>query len=310
MTTGTRGAPTDAGDAPTGAGGAAAAPAGDGPNPPAGAAGSAADPEPLTVWEGEEVAALRRAWEVPALEIRARTGSTNDGARALAEAGAAAGTVVLADAQSAGRGRRGRTWTDAPGRSVLLSMVWRPAGPAPGAAPLRAGLAVAEALAELGVADVSVKWPNDVLARGRKLAGVLCEGAVGGAAPYLVVGVGINVLQGADELPRELAATATSVALAAGAGVSRRAVATAVVRGLLAAAPRATDPLSAAELAALGARDALAGRPVAVDDVPAGVAEGVAADGALRVRRGAGPAILVRHGTVRPLEATNGEAAR
>ncbi|MEX0890642.1 MAG: biotin--[acetyl-CoA-carboxylase] ligase [Gemmatimonadota bacterium] len=265
---------------------------------------------PLERWEEQAVAALRAAWGIPHLVVRARTASTNDDARALAEAGAAPGTVVLADSQSAGRGRRGRAWSDLPAQSVLLSMVWRPTGSAPAAAPLRAGLAVAQAVEGVtdGRASVQVKWPNDVLLGGRKLAGILCESVLGGPAPFVIVGVGLNVLQEPGSWQGPLAGTATSLRAELGSAPPRGMVAGALVRLLAGAAAHATDPLEAAERADLAARDALLDRPVSVDGTPLGNAAGIAPDGALRVRRPDGGHTLVRHGVVRPLD--DAEAAR
>ena len=265
---------------------------------------------PLERWEDEAVAALCAAWDIPHLVVRARTASTNDDARALAEAGAAPGTVVLADSQSAGRGRRGRSWSDVPGQSVLLSMIWRPTGGAPAAAPLRAGLAVARAVERVteGRVLVRVKWPNDLLAGGRKLAGVLCESVLGGPAPFLIVGVGLNVIQEPGAWQGPLAGAATSLRAESGSAPDRRTVAAELVRLLAGAASRATDPLDAAERADLAARDALLHVPVTVDGTPLGTAAGVAPDGALRVRRPDGGHTLVRHGVVRPLD--DAEVAR
>lgn len=127
-----------------------------------------------------------------------RVASTSDEAMRLAAAGAPEGTLVWAKEQAAGRGRRGRSWVSPPG-NLYLSLLLRPAGPAADAAQLgfAAALAVAEAVESLApaAAPLTCKWPNDVLMRGRKLAGILLElqSAPAGGLAWLIVGVGINI---------------------------------------------------------------------------------------------------------------------
>ncbi|MFN8586494.1 MAG: biotin--[acetyl-CoA-carboxylase] ligase [Candidatus Eisenbacteria bacterium] len=165
------------------------------------------------------VATLRARRLGHALIVRDATGSTNDDAFDALCDGAGDGVVVVADAQTKGRGRAGRTWTHAPGRALALSTALhlgcdvRQAG----LVPLAAGLAAATAAARCGVQHARLKWPNDVLVHGRKLAGVLCElrrAPQGG--DVVVIGVGVNVRTRRDEFPAELQGTATSVALERG----------------------------------------------------------------------------------------------
>jgi BirA family transcriptional regulator, biotin operon repressor / biotin---[acetyl-CoA-carboxylase] ligase len=139
------------------------------------------------------------------------TGSTNADLLAEAQAGAGEGLVLVAEAQTAGRGRMGRRWISPPRRALTFSVLLRPAVPAGllGWVPLLAGVAVASALEHTAGVDARLKWPNDVLADGAKLAGILAE-RWGGA---IVVGAGINVLQQRDELP---VPTATSLLMARG----------------------------------------------------------------------------------------------
>ena len=123
--------------------------------------------------------------------------STNEEARRLAAAGAAAGTVVWAKRQTAGRGRRGRSWISEPG-NLFTSLILRPHVPPARAAELTfvASLAVAQAVAGfLPGRIICTKWPNDVLVDGGKIAGILIESAAGtsGKVDWLVVGIGINV---------------------------------------------------------------------------------------------------------------------
>ncbi len=143
----------------------------------------------------------------PRLHLRETT-STNDRARALAAGGAPHGTLVTAGAQSAGRGRQGRTWAAPPGRALLLSLLLRDYDPL---LPLRAGLAVADIAGDAA----RVKWPNDVLVDGRKLAGVLVE-----ARPrdgWAVLGIGVNVAVDPAELPPDVRARAATLGRPPGA---------------------------------------------------------------------------------------------
>jgi BirA family biotin operon repressor/biotin-[acetyl-CoA-carboxylase] ligase len=125
----------------------------------------------------------------------ASVGSTNDEAKTLARAGAPSGTVVWADEQTAGRGRRGRVWRSPPG-NLYLSLIARPDCAPAQAAQLgfAAALALGDAIAGLGLSP-SYKWPNDVLLNGRKLAGILLESEMtaGGGLDFVVIGVGVNV---------------------------------------------------------------------------------------------------------------------
>ena len=136
-------------------------------------------------------------------------GSTNDRALAWAEGGAEEGCLVLADAQSAGRGRLGRTWASPPGAGIYASLVLRPPPHAVGLLTMAAGLGVSEGIAAATGLDTHVKWPNDVCAPGRvprKLAGLLAEaGSAGDRVLHVVLGIGINVLPAAyppDVAPR------------------------------------------------------------------------------------------------------------
>lgn len=138
----------------------------------------------------------------------------------LAADGAPDGTVVVADEQRAGRGRRGRVWRAAPGEGLLLSILLRPRL-APHLWPtlsLTAAVAVAEALDGAAALAVRLKWPNDVMSRGRKLAGILLESRPS-TEPVVVVGIGLNV--GQREFPADLAGLATSVAIETGRPADR-----------------------------------------------------------------------------------------
>lgn len=130
------------------------------------------------------------------LTVHDQLDSTNTELLRQAAAGAPSGSACLADCQTAGRGRRGRIWVSPPGVNLYLSLLWRyPLPPAAlGGTSLALGAVIAAALQTVGITDLSLKWPNDVLWRERKLAGLLVE--VGGAPrgpSHLVVGVGLNV---------------------------------------------------------------------------------------------------------------------
>jgi len=155
------------------------------------------------------------------VRVVAETGSTNADLLAAARAGAAEGTVLVAEAQTAARGRMGRRWASPPRAGLTFSVLLRPDGvPAAllGWLPLLAGVAAAASVHAVAAVDATLKWPNDVLVGERKLGGILAERA--GTA--VVVGIGINVWQARADLPPD--AAATSLALAAGAGIVGQAV--------------------------------------------------------------------------------------
>ncbi|HRT04156.1 MAG TPA: biotin--[acetyl-CoA-carboxylase] ligase [Kiritimatiellia bacterium] len=146
----------------------------------------------------------------------AETASTNDVARDWALAGAPDGALVVATHQTRGRGRRERTWDSPAGTGLYASFVLRPDWPADQAPNLAivAGMAAFRALERAGVANLRIKWPNDVLANGKKICGVLVEPRLGaGRIDFAVVGIGINVGQGAGDFPPDLRLPATSCRL-------------------------------------------------------------------------------------------------
>jgi BirA family biotin operon repressor/biotin-[acetyl-CoA-carboxylase] ligase len=174
----------------------------------------------------------------PRLHLRS-VGSTNAKARELADAGAPHGTLVTASEQTAGRGRQGRSWVTPPGTAIAASVIVREFDDL---LPLRAGLAVAD----LAGGAARVKWPNDVLLDGRKVAGILVEAR---APDWAVVGIGVNVVS----VPPEVADIATSL--------GRSDVEEALADLLAALDARVAQP-SSEILAALRERDALLGRRV------------------------------------------------
>lgn len=184
----------------------------------------------------------------PRLHLR-RVDSTNSRARELAGTGSPHGTLVTAEEQTAGRGRHGRRWVAPSGRALVLSLVLREWGRL---LPLAAGVAVAEEAGE----RARVKWPNDVLVDGRKVAGILVEGRP--AEGWMVLGIGVNLAVTSQDLPPELQE------LAGGLGRRPEEVEPAL-SSLLGRLERWLQAPGESVLEALRARDALAGRPVRWD---------------------------------------------
>ena len=216
------------------------------------------------------------------IEYHASLASTQDRARALASTGAGP-SVVVADLQTAGQGTRGRGWHAPAGTSLLASWLFRPSPAEPGLFALLAGVAVARALERLGMSGASLKWPNDVEAGQKKVAGALAHATTDGEGGSLVLGIGVNVHQTQDDFPGELRASATSLALA-GHTVDRLSLLVALSRELDRVAR--SDERSAA-LAEWRARSTVLGREVEVTregrPVVRGVARDIADDGALLV---------------------------
>src|SRR3954453_4386942 len=158
------------------------------------------------------------------------TDSTNARARELAMSGAPDGTLVTATEQSAGRGRQGRTWSAPPRKALLMSAIVRDLTRRDALLPLAVPVAVAEACDKGAGTRCGIKWPNDIWIEGRKLSGILLEGRP--QEGWAVIGVGLNVGTAEDEFPKELRATATSLASASGADPGIEVVLDAVLRSL------------------------------------------------------------------------------
>lgn len=160
--------------------------------------------------------------------------STNARALALAAAGEPEGGLVLAEEQTEGRGRRERSWTSTAHLGIYASLILRPAIPAPRSPllTLMAAVAVADALNEVEALGARIKWPNDALVNGRKIAGVL--GEVRGGDPEIremVVGIGVNVNHASDDFPAAFSASATSVRIEKGVPVDRAPILAAILEG-------------------------------------------------------------------------------
>ena len=201
----------------------------------------------------------------PRIHLRV-TDSTNERARALAARGAPHGALVTASQQTAGRGRQGRSWTVRPGRALLCSLLLRDP---PRLLPLAAGVAVAEVAGE----GALVKWPNDVLIDGRKVAGILVEGRP--QESWAVLGIGLNVALRPDDFPAELRDRAATL------GLDEDAIEPTLGR-LLEALERWLGAAERVVLDAVRARDALLDRPVSWSDGQ-GRGAGIDEDGRLIV---------------------------
>jgi BirA family biotin operon repressor/biotin-[acetyl-CoA-carboxylase] ligase len=178
-----------------------------------------------------EALASRGGPRLPAVEWHDALVSTSDRLKELARSGAPEWTAVLAERQTGGRGREGRTWESPPG-GLYLSVLLRPSGEGARLIPLAAGVAVAEAVAGFGVTG-ELKWPNDVLVSGRKLGGILTEGSSASAGvEWVVLGVGLNVTLDPRSLPEGLRESVTSLAAEGAMGADAVAVAASVLAHL------------------------------------------------------------------------------
>lgn len=167
---------------------------------------------PVTIAEiAASLGANSRRFDIDVLDS---CDSTNAVLLARAETGAPSGSVLIAREQTAGRGRRGRSWFSNPGDSLTFSLLWRfSPGTSPAGLSLAIGLAVVKALAAAGAGGLALKWPNDILNSGRKLGGILVE-LLPGAPNAAVIGIGLN-LRLPDAMPAELRATAAAIDLPA-----------------------------------------------------------------------------------------------
>ena len=230
------------------------------------------------------------------MHVLATTDSTNDLAKRGAREGAVHGATWVAEEQTEGRGRQGRSWVGVRGESLLFSVLARVTCP-PSRLPLialAAGLAVRDAIARAApAAPVLIKWPNDVLVEGRKIAGVLVEAATTGSrVSAVVVGVGINVHT--RQFPEAIAPHATSVALCATNPPERGEILADVLATLDADMHLVVARGLGLLRARLEAADALRGKPVRSDSGDQGIAAGIDDEGRLVVRRADG---LVTHWT-------------
>nr|WP_305042159.1 biotin--[acetyl-CoA-carboxylase] ligase [Geoalkalibacter sp.] len=263
---------------------------------------------PDLVTPGEIQAGLRTCLVGHELVYFSETDSTNIQAQRLGEEGAPDGTVVVADGQSAGKGRLGRRWHSPPGVNLHLSVLLRPAVPPQRAPQLSfvAAVAVARAIREYCGLAADVKWPNDLLLDGRKVAGLLSEmNAESERIHYVVLGLGINVNLEAHQFPEDLRYPATSLKLATGRRWPRAPLARLLLQHL--------DQLYAQFLGEGFAPIARQweelcpwqGRRIEVDrgaDRVQGLFAGIDEQGALLLDEGGGAPLKIYAGDVRPLD--------
>jgi biotin-[acetyl-CoA-carboxylase] ligase BirA-like protein len=224
-------------------------------------------------FDGADEAELARRTGSPRVVLRDEVTSTLDLLHALAAEGAPSGTLVVAEAQTAGRGRQGRHWASPRGGGVWMSVLLRPATPPSGGSlAIRCGLAIVEALTSLApVLGPRLKWPNDIMIAGRKAGGILCEARWSGETlGWVAVGVGLNVHGPVDAALRDVAIALDDVTR----GITRLAVVEAAAPRLIALEAAPAELAPATQLRFLASR-----WPASEQDVA-----GLAPDGALLVR--------------------------
>jgi len=235
-------------------------------------------------------------------------GSTNSYARELAESGAVEGEVVVAESQAQGRGRLGRKWQSPPYANLYFSIVLRPKLP-PAQAPqitLMAAVALADALGSFVPQAVAIKWPNDILVGGRKLAGILTEAACDSERlHYVILGIGVNLNYRFESMPEEIQARATSTAELTGKSTNRESFLIRLIHDL----ERCYGELEASGFGGLAPRweahFGWRGKTVRVellDQRLEGRAQGIDKDGALLIEDSQGGLHRVIAGDVIPLE--------
>jgi len=234
--------------------------------------------------------------------------STNTCARQLAEAGAREGEVVIAEAQTQGRGRLGRRWQSPPFANLYLSLILRPKL-APVHAPqitLMAAVALAETVGSFIAQPATIKWPNDILVGGKKLAGILTEASCDSERlHYVILGIGVNLNFAVGQMPQEIRARATSIGHLTGKPVHRESF----LRRLIQDLDRCYGELEQSGFVALARRwqahFSLRDRRVRVEllgQITTGWARGIDRDGALLVEDDNGVLQRVIAGDVIPLE--------
>lgn len=239
--------------------------------------------EGVSHWAGEPVRILEERWNIPLLEAHETLASTNDRLRSMADVGVPTYTVVVAEKQTAGRGRGGSSWESPAGMGIWMSVLipGEGGGRAP-LTPLLVGVAVIRAVHDRGIpVRAGLKWPNDVEVEGRKVCGILCEGVPTGAT---VAGIGINVTGDPDRFPPELRDRATTLEAAAGARrLSRAELAGAILRNLRQLTDPVPDRIPDAVARELERLDVLRGRRIRTSTGVEGRGAGIDSSGALLV---------------------------
>jgi BirA family biotin operon repressor/biotin-[acetyl-CoA-carboxylase] ligase len=247
---------------------------------------SPADSSTTIKYDGLTGDELARRLALPHVFALDETTSTLDVAHLVAAEGGLPGTLVVADAQTAGRGRMGRSWTSERGAGIWMTLIEHPSDlPALEVLSLRVGSALATALDALVEAPTQLKWPNDVYVAGRKLAGILVEARWRESIPeWVAIGIGINVRPPASE----------ARAIGVRGGTSRLSILDAIIPGLRRAAT-ALGSLTSTELDEFGRRDVARGR--ACTQPVEGIVQGIDPRGGLVVDVG-GNTVAVRSGSL------------
>jgi BirA family biotin operon repressor/biotin-[acetyl-CoA-carboxylase] ligase len=211
--------------------------------------------------------------------------STNNCAKAVAGCGASEGTVVIAEQQTAGKGRLGRLWEANPNENLMFSVVLRPktAADALNLLPLYVAVAVSRAIERVTGLKVECKWPNDILYNGKKLAGILIEGSVKqNMVDYVVIGVGINVNQ--EKFDGELSSKASSLRLESEKEVDRVSLFREILKGLEDDYKGFQNSGFQSVVPQWISRSTMINRPISVSqqgNIISGVVKGLSADGGL-----------------------------
>ncbi|NRA33997.1 MAG: biotin--[acetyl-CoA-carboxylase] ligase [Polyangiaceae bacterium] len=232
------------------------------------------------------------------LEVTESTGSTNDDARTAGTAGAKHGSCFLTDYQSRGRGRRGRQWESAPAENLLCSILLRPQVTAEqlGCLSLLVGLSIRDALAPCVNVPLQIKWPNDVLAQGKKLCGILVESSFAGDQMGAVIaGFGINLHQ--TDFPSNIQGAPTSLVALGADPIDRETVLANVLLEVEARLTAFQQKGLSSALPDLRQHDALLGTTVRIEGL-SGVADGINENGALLLRDSSGKQHAIVSGTV------------
>jgi BirA family biotin operon repressor/biotin-[acetyl-CoA-carboxylase] ligase len=236
-------------------------------------------------------------------------GSTNDKARELAQRGAEEGTLVIADAQTAGRGRGDRTWHSPGGLGIHVSFIFRPGTPADSAFGVLMSVCLGtagavEAVQRQGV--VSIKWPNDLFVEGKKLGGVLSEfGTSGGAVDWAVIGLGLNVNHSLKDFPVSLRDKASSLHMVCRRPVDRVTLLVDLIERSAAWYREYLDRGMTALVPEWRRRSAIIDRLVRVEtagETYVGTAVGIEETGALRIRLESGAEEVLHAGDVHLLQ--------
>ena len=254
----------------------------------------------LNHWQGRPVSEWAEIWGIPSLEIYRCVSSTNDRLIDLTEAEPASFSVVIADEQTAGRGRAGSKWYSPDGAGLLMSVLL-PALPASQPfAPLIVGIAVARAIEVLVDGfSTQIKWPNDVFLEGGKVAGILCESA----GKWIVTGIGVNIRTPVAGFPPEFTGLTSSLEETCQLTLAPSYVAEALISELHKVKPVFDDPMYLDQLPSglyeeLLSRDALFGSEVTTEQEGGGVARGIDERGALILEREDSSRVRVVSGSV------------